>query len=139
MALRRGFANAIPMGVVNDGAYFGVLAARGDVTVEFAQGAKVAVAIPQNLLGLLRQRRRIVRGHRQVFEILGAPPFTLEGLVKRQPALVAKIIAAELKSQPGRTLAFLVLALPIEGIAHVTAVLERMRRRDFPSAWPMVD
>jgi len=139
MALRRGFANAIPTGIVNDGAYFGVLAARGDVTVEFAQGAKVAVAIPQNLLGLLRQRRRIVRGHRQVFEILGAPPFTLEGLVKRQPALVAKIIAAELKSQPGRTLAFLVLALPIEGIAHVTAVLERMRRRDFPSAWPMVD
>jgi len=139
MALRRGFANAIPTGVVNDGAYFGVFAARGDVTVQFTQKAKVVVAIPKNLLGLLRQRRRIIRGHRQVLEMLGTPPFTLEGLAKRRPAMAAKILLAEFASRPTWTLAFLVLALPIEGIAHVSAFLERVWRRDFPSAWPMVD
>jgi len=139
MALRRGFADAIPTGVVNDGAYFGVLAARRGVTVQFAPGAKVLVAIPENLLGLLRQRRRILRGHRQVLEMLGAPPFTLQGLARTQPALAARILAAELVSHPGQTLAFLILALPIEGIAQASAVLARVRRRDFPVAWPMVD
>ena len=139
MALRRGFANAIPMGVVNDGAYFGVLAARRDVTVQFAPRAKVLIATPKNLLGLIRQRRRIVRGHRQVLEMFGTPPFTLEGLAKRRPAVAAKILLAEIASRPTWTLAFLVLALPIEGIAHASAFLERLWRPDFPSAWPMVD
>src|SRR3989454_5637586 len=100
MALRRGFANAIPMGVVNDGAYFGVLAARRDVTVQFAPRAKGLIATPKNLLGLIRQRRRIVRGHRQVLEMFGTPPFTLEGLAKRRPAVAAKILLAEIASRP---------------------------------------
>ena len=139
MALRRGFADSIPTNVVNDGAYFGVLAARRGVTVQFAPGAKVLVAIPDTLLGLLRQRRRILRGHRQVVEMLGAPPFTLQELARTQPNLAAKILAAELASRPSQTLAFLVLALPIEGIAHVSATLARLRRHQFPSAWPMVD
>src|SRR2546422_2525321 len=51
------------------------------------RSAKVAVAIPQNLLGLLRQRRRIVRGHRQVFEILGAPPRSEEHTSELQSRL----------------------------------------------------
>jgi len=139
MALRRGFADSIPTGVVNDGAYFGVLAARRGVTVQFAPGAKVLVAIPENLLGLLRQRRRILRGHRQVFEMLGASPFTLQGLARTQPTLAAQILAAELIGHPGQTLAFLILALPLEGIAQASAVLARVRHRDFPAAWPMVD
>ncbi len=139
MALKRGFAHAIPIGVVNDGAYFGVLAARRGVTVQFAPRAKVLVAVPENLLGLLRQRGRIVRGHRQVLELLGAPPFTLEGLARKQPALAAKILAAELATRPIRALAFLALALPIEGLAQASAALARVSRRDFPAVWPRVN
>jgi len=139
MAFRRGFIDVIPTGVVNDGAYFGVLAARRGMTVQFVPGAKVLVAIPGNLLGLIRQRRRILRGHRQVLDLLGAPVFTLEGLAKRQPALVAKILAAELASRPGPTLAFLLLALPIEASAHALAIFERLTRRALSPAWPMVE
>ena len=139
MAFRRGFIDAIPTGVVNDGAYLGVLAAQRGMTVQFVPGAKVLVAIPGNLLGLIRQRRRIIRGHRQVLDLLGAPVFTLEGLAKRQPALVAKILTAELASRPGPTLAFLLLALPIEASAHALAIFERLTRRALSPAWPMVE
>ena len=139
MAFRRGFIDAIPTGVVNDGAYLGVLAAQRGMTVQFVPGAKVLVAIPGNLLGLIRQRRRILRGHRQVLDLLGAPVFTLEGLAKRQPALVAKILTAELASRPGPTLAFLLLALPIEASAHALAIFERLTRRALSPAWPMVE
>jgi len=139
MAFRRGFIDTIPAGVVNDGAYFGVLAARRGMTVQFVPGAKVLVAIPGNLLGLIRQRRRILRGHRQVLDLLGAPVFTLEGLAIRQPALVAKILIAEFASRPGPTLAFLLLALPIEASAHALAIFERLSRRALSPAWPMVE
>src|SRR5437870_13751206 len=125
MAFRRGFIDAIPAGVVNDGAYFGVLAARRGMTVQFVPGAKVLVAIPGNLLGLIRQRRRILRGHRQVLDMLGAPVFTLEGLAKRQPALVAKILTAELASRPGPTLAIILIALQIAASAHAWATFAR--------------
>src|SRR2546422_11386660 len=97
------------------------------------------MSIPATFPALLRQRRRVLRGHWQFVEMLGAPPFTLQELARSQPNLASKILLAELASRPSQTLAFLVLALPIEGIAHVSATLARFRRHQFPSAWPMVD
>src|SRR5439155_1400849 len=134
MAFRRGFIDTIPAGVVNDGAYFGVLAARRGMTVQFVPGAKVLVAIPGNLLGLIRQRRRILRGHRQVLDLLGAPVFTLEGLAKRQPALVAKILIAEFASRPGPTLAFLP---PVPGLSFAF-LNQRLGGVGYLPLWPLI-
>src|SRR2546426_27993 len=139
MGLKRGMVDSIPGEVVNEGAYFGVLAACRGITTQFAPRATVFVETPSNLLGLFRQRRRIVRGHRQVFDILGQAPYTLEGLVRRRPGLAARIVAAEFSARPARTLAFLFLALPLEAIAQVSAALDRAFRRRLPSVWPKVD
>ncbi|SRR6266581_9707165 len=139
MGLKRGVVDSIPGDVVNDGAYLGVLAASRGITTQFAPGAKVFVETPSNLLGLLRQRRRVVRGHRQVFDILGQAPYTLEGLARRRPGLAASIVAAEFAARPVRTLAFLFLALPIEAFAQLFAAFDRAFGRRLPSVWPKVE
>src|SRR5205807_9519513 len=60
MAMKRGFADSIPKDVVNDGSYFGVIAALRGSTVRFCRSAVVIVDTPSSLNGLLWQRRRIL-------------------------------------------------------------------------------
>jgi hypothetical protein len=104
-----------------------------------AESATVLVETPSNLVGLFRQRCRIVRGHRQVLDILGRVPYTLEALVRRRPELAARIVAAELSERPWRTLAFLGLALPLEVVAHISAAIDGALGMRVPSAWATVD
>jgi cellulose synthase/poly-beta-1,6-N-acetylglucosamine synthase-like glycosyltransferase len=139
MAMKRGFASSIPADIINDGAYFGVLGATRGVAVQVRPNARVAIETPRSLFGLLRQRRRILRGHRQVAQLLGQAPYTLEGMMRRRPALVARILATELSGRPGPTLAFLFVALPLEGIAHILAFMDRVSRQAYRPAWPMVE
>jgi len=139
MALRRGFTESIPGNVVNDGAYFGVLGALQGITVRFCPEAIVIVETPSNLNGLLQQRRRIVRGHRQVVQLLGARPFTLEGLVRSDPRLAARIVLSALSHRPAEAFAFLSLAGPLELLSHLLSFFDRTRSPEAPPAWPVVD
>ena len=139
MALRRGFCDSIPIDIINDGAYLGVLAAQKGITVQFSSAAMIAVDTPRTMRGLLQQRRRVVRGHRQVLEVLGRAPYTLEGLAARSPDLAARILASELFHHPAQIVVFLFVALPLECIAHALAGVERMLGRAFQPAWPTVD
>ena len=124
---------------MNDGAYFGVLGALRGLTVRFCPNAIVIVETPSNLSGLLRQRRRIVRGHRQVVRLLGRRPSTLEGLVRSNPALAARILISELTQRPAQAFAFLSLGGPLELISHLFSFVDRTRNSAYPVAWPMVD
>src|SRR5207247_9633560 len=99
-AMRRAFADSIPRHLVNDGAYFGAIGALQGITVRFFRDAIVIVQDPSNLNGLLQQRRRIVRGHRQVAQLLGAHPFTLEGLLRSDPSLAPRIVLSEPSHRP---------------------------------------
>ena len=138
MAMRRGFADSIPRNLVNDGAYFGVLGALQGITVRFCRDAIVIVESPSNLNGLLQQRRRIVRGHRQVAQLLGAHPFTLEGLVRSDPSLAGRIVLSELSHRPIEAFAFLSLAGPLELLSHLLSIVDRSRRPEAPAVWPVV-
>lgn len=139
MAMRRGFAESIPSEVINDGAYLGVLGALRGTTVRFCPDAAVVVEIPTSLVGLVRQRRRILTGHRQVYAILGRSPLTLEGLARLRPAIAARIVVKELSYNPLRTFAFLAFALPLELLSHVLVFLDQARGASFQPAWPMVE
>lgn len=139
MAIKRGFVDSIPSDLINDGAYFGVLGASRGTTVRFCPGATVVVETPANLVGLLRQRQRILMGHRQVYVLLGRVPYTLEGLARDRPAIAARILVAEFFHRPFRTIAFLAFALPIEILAQGLALLDGARGVGYRPAWPMVD
>ncbi len=139
MAIKRGFSDSIPPNVICDGSYFGVLGAIRGTTVQFSVDAAVIVETPSTLSGILKQRRRNLRGHWQVARLLGQPPRTLETLVRKGPGVAAHILASELASRPLRTIAFLVVALPLEVLAHSLAHLDGAVNREDRPVWPMVE
>ncbi len=139
MAMKRGFLRSIPGDIICDGSYFGVSAAIRGTTVQLCPDAVVFVDTPSSLFGLLKQRRRNLRGHWQVARLFGEAPYTLELLTRRRPALAAQILLSELLDRPLRTIAFLVIALPLEFLAHSLAHLDGAVRPGYQPVWPMVE
>ncbi len=138
-AMRRGFLDFLPAGLINDGAYIGAVAALHGHSVRFCPGAAVSVRIPRTLFGLLQQRRRILRGHRQMTELLQHPPNTLRTLARVRPRLAASILLDDFTVRPRNLLVFLILALPLEASAGLLAFADGWRGVRYPQAWPVVD
>jgi len=139
MAIRRGFANSIPVDVICDGSYFGAYAATRGTTVQLCKDAKVFVDTPSSLSGVLQQRRRNLRGHWQVADLLRQTPFTLEGLLRTNPTLAGKILLREFVDRPLATSAFLLIAAPFELLAHMLAHFDGAIHPDYQPMWPMVE
>lgn len=138
LAFRRGFVDALPAGLINDGAYLGVLAGIRGRTVRFCADATVYVRVPRTLQGLVRQRRRVLAGHRQVRDFLHRPANTLEALARRDPRLAASILLAELRRRPSSA-AFLLLALPLELVSMALALADRAWGPGSSPVWPKVE
>ncbi len=139
MAVRRGFVESLPSDLINDGAYLGVIAALRGHTVRFCAGAKVYVHGPRNLRGVLRQRRRVLLGHRQVRELLNRSPNTLEELVKRNPKLAVSILLSALREEPSYLGFFAFVLVPLELVSLVLATLDRAWTPLYSSVWAKVD
>ncbi len=139
MAMRRGFVDRLPTGLINDGAYFGVVSSLRRGTVRFCPEAKVYVRTPRTLAGLVKQRQRILRGHRQIRGILHRGPNTLEELAKRKPGLAARILLGELREHLRSFLVFLLLAVPLELLAMAFVASDELRAIAYEPAWPVVD
>lgn len=138
-AMRRGFLEFFPAGLINDGAYIGAIAALQGHSVRFCPEARVHVRIPRSLFGLLQQRRRILRGHRQMTELLKHPPNTLRSLARVRPRLAVSILLEQFAARPLDFLVFLILALPLETAAGLLAIADGWRGVRYTAAWPMVD
>lgn len=139
MALRRGFVDSFPPDLINDGAYLGVLAAVSGQTVRFCRDARVHVHTPRSMHGLVEQRRRILRGHRQVRHILRRSPSTLEKLTRRNPALAVRILIEEIRDHPFALPVLLLMALPLELMSATLAASDEVRRPGYAHVWPKVD
>lgn len=125
-------------GIINDGAFSGAWIAGRGGELHYADSARVRIALPRRFIDLLRQRRRIQVGHRQVERISGRPPSTIEGMAARQPRRAWGIVRAEVRSRPDGVRALLVL-----GAAEVAAFL--LSRLDLVggstswAVWPRVE
>ena len=139
MALRHGFVTSLPSELVNDGAYIGALASLRGISVRFCPEARVSVAIPKSLHGLLRQRRRILRGHSQVEALLGRSPNTFAKLLTNEPALAIRVTAGQILSQPARVLALLLVIIPLETWAVMLAARDRVLHLRYEPVWHPVE
>ncbi len=139
LAMRRGLVSSIPPEIINDGAYLGVVAAEGGHRIRVCPDARVFVEIPRTLRGALVQRRRILRGHRQIRELLRRRSSTLEGLLFRRPSAAMETIRAEFLRSPEAFLRFALLLIPLEGAAMLLAGTDRLRSVAYEPAWTVVD
>ncbi len=139
MAMRRGFIESIPPDLINDGAYIGAIAGKRGKSVLFCSKAPVHVETPRTFRGILIQRHRVLRGHRQVHDVLGRPANVLESLLFREPILAVQIVGKELLDKPSFVLAFLFLMVPLEVMAGGLAIFDRLRAVRYEPRWTTVE
>ena len=121
-AIRREAAEEIPSDVINDDAYLVLKAQLAGGKFVYAREIIVQNRTPDRIRDILLQRTRIIRGHRQLRDMIGTSPNVLDILIFRRPLIVADVISQELREQIKkrklRVLGFLQL-ITLEIAAHV--------------------
>lgn len=91
----------LPEEIVNDGAFIGAwLRAQGG-RLAYAEEARVSIEVPWSLADHIRQRRRILAGHRQVADLVGVAPSTMGRYLVVRPDHALRLLADEVRTLPG--------------------------------------
>ncbi len=132
--VRRSLVPRLPPDLVNDGAYIGGLARARGFLVKFSNSATVKIEVPTRLTDLLRQRRRILFGHLQVWKKLGQAPKTVESMLFMNPLASLRTLVGLFSNRPR-----LILALPVvvagELISGSLAALDALRSSGRHAIW----
>ncbi len=134
MVVRRGLVSRLPTNVVNDGAYVGGLVRARGFLVKFSEVTKVRITVPQMATDLIRQRRRIIFGHLQVWRKLGHPPRTLESMLFMDPIVSFRTFVKVVSTRP-RLLASIPLLLAGESISILMGIFDAVRSTDRHTVW----
>ncbi len=121
LALRAEALHKLPPDTVNDGAYLAGKANLAGYNIRFCETAKVEIDVPQTFVDVIRQRRRIVYGHFQIWKSVGESPRTMESMLVDNPLLSLGILVRTLARSPR-----LVLALPVALIGEAVSVILAM-------------
>lgn len=108
----------LPPGTVNDGAFLAGSAYQAGYSIRFCEEARVKIDVPRSLYDLMRQRRRIVYGHLQIWKSLGDSPRTLESMLISSPFLSLSLLLKVLVASPK-----LILALPVAAVGEVVSII----------------
>ena len=114
LVIRSEALQSLPADTINDGAFMAVSSTRAGFSVKFCESAKVNIDVPQRMVDVIEQRRRILFGHRQIWESVGQPPKTLESMLTTNPLLSISILIKTLARSPE-----LIVALPVAIVSEV--------------------
>jgi cellulose synthase/poly-beta-1,6-N-acetylglucosamine synthase-like glycosyltransferase len=117
----------LPPGTINDGAFLAGNAYQAGYSIRFSEEARVKIDVPHNFYDLIRQRRRIVYGHFQIWKSVGDSPRTLESMLLSSPTLSFSILVKVLSSSPR-----LILTLPVALIGEVISIVLAMHDNRLP-------
>jgi len=100
MIVRKSRISKLPYGTVNDGAYMSCYASLMGYGVSYSSSSYVIISTPKRLADVVRQRRRIVFGHLQVWKTLGIAPTTAETTIFTKPLVAIKVLAEAIRKEP---------------------------------------
>lgn len=124
-------------GIITDGAFVGRWLRANGGSLSYAPGAGVTVTVPASLREHLVQRRRIHRGHRQVGQMTGSFPSTLQRWGLRRPAEAIKLVWQSARRNPRPALSLSALLL-IESLGGLLAGWDAVTGRGEPAAWERI-
>jgi len=134
VVFRSSAISRLPKGLVNDGAFLAATVRKKGYSVKVLAAARVRIETPTRIAEVIRQRRRILFGHAQVWKKVGSPPKTIESLLFLSPAIALRLLVAGLAEHPR-----FILALPLAAIgelaASVLAIWDGARRTDRHVIW----
>ncbi len=118
MLVRVSALRKLPDGLVNDGAYIAGTAKLLGYSVRFCEGASVSIDLPSRIVDVVRQRRRILFGHFQVWRMTNRIPKTVESLLLIKPLISFQIAARTIAENPK-----LILVLPLALVSETASLL----------------
>lgn len=121
IVIRSDVLSPLPAETVNDGAYMAGAAYRAGFSIRFSESARVKIDVPNSFVEIIRQRRRIVYGHVQIWKSVGESPRTLESMLFKSPTLSLRILIAILVKSPR-----LMIALPVALAGELVSILFAM-------------
>jgi cellulose synthase/poly-beta-1,6-N-acetylglucosamine synthase-like glycosyltransferase len=122
MIARYTLLRPLPYGIVNDGAFIAGRAKKEGYSIKFCEVAQVKIEVPSRLCDIIEQRRRIIFGHLQVWNLVGKSPITVESMFFFRPWLSLKILVRTL----AKSLSFLPI-LPFAGLSELWSLLLALR------------
>ena len=134
MVVRRSLVSRLPSNLVNDGAYIGGLMRARGFSVRFSEAAKVRITVPHTAIDLIRQRRRIIFGHLQVWKKLGHPPKTVESMLFMNPLISFRTFVKVVSGRP-RLIASIPLLLAGEAISALMGLFDSAHSTDRHTVW----
>ncbi len=124
----------LPADTVNDGAYLAGNAYQAGYSIKFCEGARVKIDVPRSFVELVRQRRRIVFGHFQIWKSVGESPRTMESMLVGKPLLSLGILVRTLARSP-RLVVALPLALAGEAVSIILAMCDNLASTKRHTLW----
>jgi hypothetical protein len=109
-------------GIINDGSFVGGWLVRNGGELRYAEDAVATISSPRTFREHVRQRRRILFGHRQIRTTLDVEPLTIGRYARRHPREALRLVAGETR-RPGGVLALSTL-IAGEGVAGMLAMLD---------------
>ncbi len=134
LAIRSEALHELPTQTVNDGAYLAGSAVLNGYSVRFNEHARVRIEVPETLVDVIRQRRRIVYGHSQIWKSFGQAPKTLESMLFVNPLFSLKILVNAVARSPKLTTA-IPFALFGESVSAMLAIWDTLRSTTKHAPW----
>jgi cellulose synthase/poly-beta-1,6-N-acetylglucosamine synthase-like glycosyltransferase len=122
MVVRSGALVSLPPGLVNDGAYIAGVAKQRGYSVRSLVSARVTVEAPSRPIDVIRQRRRILYGHIQVWRLVGEAPRTAESLMLLSPDRGFRVVAKAISRHPR-----LIWTLPLASVSELISLMGAIR------------
>jgi glycosyltransferase involved in cell wall biosynthesis len=125
-AITREAAEYIPRNVINDDAYLVLTAQMKGQKFAYSRETTVLNRTAESSGEILLQRARIIRGHRQLKQMIGVSPSVLDTLLFHRPLIVASVLLHEFRDQlkAGKLqLRWLLELIVLELTAHLVSKL----------------
>ena len=96
-------------------------------SIKFCSNAKVVIDVPERVTDLIRQRRRVIFGHFQVWRLTGHSPKTVESLLLFSPTISLRIVVKVLAMNP-RLVKIVPITLVSEAISFLLALKDTLSK-----------
>ena len=123
--IRTGIMNKIPEDIVNDDAYIALTLRRKGWKTIYIPDILVYIMAPRTVMDYLRQRQRIIWGHKQLKKKIGIEPATWSSEIKKHPFHSLDILAEELTFTKPKDYPKLLVGLFLEAIANIIAYIHK--------------
>jgi len=124
--IRKGIVKKIPDETINDDAYIALVARKKGWVIRYSSDSGVSICGPKTFSDYIKQRRRILQGHRQVRKATGESPQHLLYIFPKHPILAASLVLSFIKKKGFATfLAFAMVEFTINAVSSIDSLLKR--------------